>query len=403
MAHVSSADSVRLVREAKRRGLPVTCGVSINHLTLNENDIGDYRTFFQLSPPLRAEDDRRGDGRGRLPTARSTSSSPRTIRRMSTPSACPSPMRPMAPSGSRRCWPLALRLYHNRRSADAPDRCAVWSRRCQPARHIFSASKAARCKAGAPADLVLFDPDEPWVVDKDDDRSRSKNTPSTARGCRAGKVMQTMVAGARSTTLTLIARQADSIAIGTGGLGDLIPCQTGRLSAALSTASGRRPRFGYLLGSIPFGLMLTRLAGHAATSGKIGSGNIGATNVLRTGNKKLAAATLLLDMLKGTAAGADRAVWRRCEAALIAGLGAFLGHLFPVWLGFKGGKGVATYLGVLLGAGWPVGWSSRPVWLATALIFRYSSLSALLGRLRRSAAAHDRREARVAARPLFAS
>ncbi|TIN79208.1 MAG: glycerol-3-phosphate acyltransferase, partial [Mesorhizobium sp.] len=110
--------------------------------------------------------------------------------------------------------------------------------------------------------------------------------------------------------------------------------------------------FGYLLGSIPFGLLLTRAAGLGDVR-KIGSGNIGATNVLRTGNKGLAAATLLLDALKGTAAALiaghfapDLAIW--------AGLGAFLGHLFPFWLGFKGGKGVATYLGVLIGLAWQV-------------------------------------------------
>src|SRR5271169_6467170 len=108
--------------------------------------------------------------------------------------------------------------------------------------------------------------------------------------------------------------------------------------------------FGYLLGSIPFGLVLTRLAGTADIR-TIGSGNIGATNVLRTGNKKLAAATLLGDMLKGTVAVAltNWALGR--DAALVAALGAFLGHLFPVWLGFKGGKGVATFIGLLLGFG----------------------------------------------------
>ncbi len=106
---------------------------------------------------------------------------------------------------------------------------------------------------------------------------------------------------------------------------------------------------GYLFGSIPFGLLLTRMAGLGDVR-KIGSGNIGATNVLRTGNKKLAAATLLLDALKGTAAVlVANALWGY-EASLVAGFFAFLGHLFPVWLGFKGGKGVATYIGVLLGA-----------------------------------------------------
>jgi acyl phosphate:glycerol-3-phosphate acyltransferase len=133
--------------------------------------------------------------------------------------------------------------------------------------------------------------------------------------------------------------------------------------------------FGYLLGSIPFGLLLTRAAGLGDVR-SIGSGNIGATNVLRTGNKGLAAATLALDMLKGTVA-----VWLAgrygAEAGLFAGAGAFTGHLYPVWLGFKGGKGVATFLGVLLGLSWKLALLFAVVWLAMAFVFRYSSLSAL--------------------------
>src|SRR5690606_8926595 len=109
---------------------------------------------------------------------------------------------------------------------------------------------------------------------------------------------------------------------------------------------------GYLLGSIPFGLLLTKFAGGPDIR-SIGSGNIGATNVLRTGSKKLAAATLAGDMLKGTVAVLLVAHFISFDAALIAGFGAFLGHLFPVWLRFKGGKGVATYIGVLLGLAWP--------------------------------------------------
>ena len=134
--------------------------------------------------------------------------------------------------------------------------------------------------------------------------------------------------------------------------------------------------FGYLLGSIPFGLVLTRAAGLGDVR-KIGSGNIGATNVLRTGNKGLAAATLLLDALKGTAAVLIARYWG-AELGLLAGLGAFLGHLFPVWLGFKGGKGVATYLGVLFAIAWQAGFVFAAVWLAVAAITRYSSLAALL-------------------------
>ncbi|MBP1882623.1 glycerol-3-phosphate 1-O-acyltransferase PlsY [Sinorhizobium mexicanum] len=134
--------------------------------------------------------------------------------------------------------------------------------------------------------------------------------------------------------------------------------------------------FGYLLGSIPFGLILTRMAGLGDVR-KIGSGNIGATNVLRTGNKKLAAATLLLDALKGTAAAAIASIWG-IEAGLAAGLAAFLGHLYPVWLSFKGGKGVATYIGVLLGLAPVMVLVFGVIWLATAKITRYSSLSALV-------------------------
>ncbi|WP_273220426.1 glycerol-3-phosphate 1-O-acyltransferase PlsY [Hyphomicrobium zavarzinii] len=138
---------------------------------------------------------------------------------------------------------------------------------------------------------------------------------------------------------------------------------------------------GYLLGSIPFGLLLTRLAGLGDIR-SIGSGNIGATNVLRTGNKGLAALTLLLDALKGTAAvllgyrlGARFGL--AIDGALLAGLAAFLGHLFPVWLGFKGGKGVATYIGVVGGLLWPGALIFCAIWLLTAFTTRYSSLSAL--------------------------
>ena len=134
---------------------------------------------------------------------------------------------------------------------------------------------------------------------------------------------------------------------------------------------------GYLLGSIPFGLVLTRLAGTQDLR-SIGSGNIGATNVLRTGRKGLAAATLLCDMLKGTLAVVIAGYFGGPNAAMLAALGAFLGHLFPVWLKFKGGKGVAVYIGVLLGLFWPAALVFCLIWLATAFTSRYSSLSALV-------------------------
>lgn len=133
---------------------------------------------------------------------------------------------------------------------------------------------------------------------------------------------------------------------------------------------------GYLLGSIPFGLILTRLAGLGDVR-RIGSGNIGATNVLRTGRKSLAAATLLLDGGKGAAAFLLAGLWGP-DMALIAGMAAVLGHLFPLWLGFRGGKGVATTIGTLFAAAWPLGLAVCAIWLLVAATTRYSSLAALL-------------------------
>jgi glycerol-3-phosphate acyltransferase PlsY len=134
--------------------------------------------------------------------------------------------------------------------------------------------------------------------------------------------------------------------------------------------------FGYLMGSVPYGLVLTRLAGLGDIR-DIGSGNIGATNVLRTGRKGLALATFLGDALKGTVAILVTASILP-EAAALAGLGAFIGHLFPVWLRFKGGKGIATYIGILLGLAWPAALTFCLVWMAVAFTLRISSLSALV-------------------------
>jgi glycerol-3-phosphate acyltransferase PlsY len=145
--------------------------------------------------------------------------------------------------------------------------------------------------------------------------------------------------------------------------------------------------FGYLLGSIPFGIVVTRAAGLEDLR-KIGSGNIGATNVLRTGHKGLAAATLLLDTAKATIAvllvqwAAKRNVpLEATRLGYTAGLGAFLGHIYPIWLWFKGGKGVATFIGMLLGVNWHAALLFCLVWLAVASLTRYSSLSALAATL----------------------
>jgi glycerol-3-phosphate acyltransferase PlsY len=135
--------------------------------------------------------------------------------------------------------------------------------------------------------------------------------------------------------------------------------------------------FGYLCGSIPFGVIVTRLAGTQDLR-TVGSGNIGATNVLRSGHKALAAATLIGDTLKGTAAVLAVLYFSGRNHALAAGLAAFLSHLFPVWLRFKGGKGVATYIGVLLGLAWPAALAFCVIWLAVAAVTRYSSAAALV-------------------------
>ena len=134
---------------------------------------------------------------------------------------------------------------------------------------------------------------------------------------------------------------------------------------------------GYFLGSIPFGLVLTRFAGTEDLR-SIGSGSIGATNVLRTGRKGIAAATLIGDALKGTVAVVICGYYGGPNAAMLAAFGAFLGHLYPVWLKFRGGKGVATYIGVLIGLFWPAAIVFCVMWLATATTTRYSSLSALI-------------------------
>lgn len=134
---------------------------------------------------------------------------------------------------------------------------------------------------------------------------------------------------------------------------------------------------GYLLGSVPFGMVLARLMG-LGNLREIGSGNIGATNVLRTGNKAAAALTLLFDAGKGAVAVLLAGCWIGSDAAQIAGLFAFLGHLFPIWLRFKGGKGVATFLGLILALGFWGGLAACATWLVTAVLFRYSSLSALV-------------------------
>jgi glycerol-3-phosphate acyltransferase PlsY len=151
---------------------------------------------------------------------------------------------------------------------------------------------------------------------------------------------------------------------------------TGILTAAV---------IGYLLGSIPFGLVVTQLAGLGDIR-RIGSGSIGATNVLRTGSKGMAALTLVLDVVKGIVAVGLGWLWG-ADAAVAAAIAVCVGHMFPVWLGFRGGKGVATALGVLLALAWPVAVGAGALWLAVAVAFRYSSLAALVAAVATAAAA----------------
>ncbi len=164
-----------------------------------------------------------------------------------------------------------------------------------------------------------------------------------------------------------------------GVAGRLRPVETAavcRIRARRVIALPAAALIGYLLGSIPFGLVLSRIAGLGDIR-RIGSGNIGATNVLRTGSKGLAALTLLLDVGKGAVAVAIAQAWSP-QAALVAGLCVVLGHMFPLWLGFRGGKAVATALGVLIALAWPVALAAAAIWLAIAFISRYSSLAALV-------------------------
>src|SRR5262249_46968116 len=188
-------------------------------------------------------------------------------------------------------------------------------------------------RPGSPADVIVVDLDMPWVLDPAELKSKCKNTPfDEARLTR--RVVRTIVAGRTVYEYGLCA----SACLALGGA-MLHPINWTLVLPYYVAAFA----FGYLLGSIPFGLVITRLAGTGDIRA-IGSGNIGATNVLRTGRKGLAALTLILDALKGTLAVivADR--YGGQDLAVLAALGAFLGHLFPLWLGFKGGKGVATYI-----------------------------------------------------------
>ncbi len=314
---ISTAVALPALRRARDAGLAVTAGASIHHLTLNELDVGDYRTFFKLSPPLRSEDDR-------IATVDAVAEGLiDVIGSFHTPQDEEEKRLPFeeAASGAvglETLLPAAMQLVH----AGHLTLPALWrALSLNPARLLGLPS--GRLAAGAPADLVLFDPDTPFVLDRANLRSKSKNTPYDLRRMQ-GRVLGTWVAGVRDL------RCGDGMTLA--------------LTALLA----------YLCGSIPFGILVTRALGLGDLR-SIGSGNIGATNVLRTGSKGAAAATVLLDGAKGAIPVLLARYFAGESAAMVAALAAFLGHLFPVWLRFRGGKGVATFLGVTLALAWPAG------------------------------------------------
>ena len=381
-ALISCADSVALVRRAKADGLPVTCGVSINNLALNENDIGDYRTFLKLSPPLRHEDDRQAviaalaDG---VIDVVVSDHNPQDVETKRLPFAEAAD----GAVGLETLLSAALRLVH---AGDMPLPKLLHALATRPADIL--GLPGGRLTPGAPADLILVDIDAPYVLDKRELHSRSKNSPFDEARLQ-GRVLKTFVGGRLVHGRSVVPGEPQAQGRGPSSAddswipfplrppppaGDDMPhSMNWSLDAPYFLAA---LVFGYLLGSIPFGLVFTRLAGLGDVR-KIGSGNIGATNVLRTGRKGLAAATLLADALKGTLAVAIAWQWG-ANTAVLAAFGAVLGHLFPVWLGFKGGKGVATFLGCLLALKPAAALAFAVLWLAVAAAMRYSSLAALI-------------------------
>ena len=348
-ASITCAESLDVLRRAKDAGLTVTASASINHLTLNENDIGPYRTFFKLSPPLRAEDDRKALvealAEGLIDVVMSDHN-PQDVEVKRLPFAEAA----AGAIGLETMLTAGLRLVH---TGEVKLTTLLRAMSTRPAELLGLPGGTLR--HGAAADVIVIDIDMPWVLDPAELKSKCNNTPFDEARLTAASCAPSSPAAPSTNTYDPYRPLPSPLAI----------CSARSRSASSSRA---RPA--------------------PATSAHIGSGNIGATNVLRTGRKGLAGATLLCDMLKGTLAViGTRYCWHRRDSAqpfdpqmlaLVAGLGAFLGHLFPVWLKFKGGKGVATYIGVLLGLYWPAALIFGALWLAVAALFRYSSLAALV-------------------------
>ena len=348
-ATISCAESLAVVRAAKARKLPVTCGVSINHLTLNENDIGPYRTFFRLRPPLRA--------RGRPPAmVRGLAAGEIDVIVSShDPQDADTKRHPFAEAadgaiGLETLLAAALRLHHNGEIGLLPLLQGHDHQSSQAARAARRPPRKGR--AGRP------DPGRPRPAvgggQGGSSQSRSKNSPFDESKMQ-GRVLATMVAG--NTVYQYAARRARLSRVA-------VPERWSWALSSRPTAAGAARRLS--AGLIPFGLLLTKAAGLGDVR-NIGSGNIGATNVLRTGHKGLAAATLLLDALKGTVAVLlvyeIARGWVGFDAFQLAtspGSAPFSATSIPVWLRFQGGKGVATYIGVLIGVHWPAAICVRP-------------------------------------------
>ena len=361
-AQISTAASLEALRRARARGLDVSAAVSATHLALSEDAIGGYRTFCKLDPPLRAESDRlamiEGLASGEIDVVVSS-------HRPQSEEAKRQPFAEAASGGVGLETLLSATLSAAGEAAPLPKLLRALT--AAPAHRL--GLPTGRLAAGAPADLVLFDPEARWRVNRHQLRSKSKKLAlrprrdARPRAAHHGRGPH----GLRRRTGDGVVQGALGVTPDILGFDRALPYLLGALLS------------GYVVGGLPFGLIVTRAFGLGDIR-NIGSGNIGATNVLRSGNKLAALATLILDVAKGAAPALIAWHYFGPLAAAAAGFGAFLGHCFSPYLGFTGGKGVATGFGVLLAWRWEVGVICAVVWLAAALLSRRSSAGALATR-----------------------
>ena len=341
VAHVSTAAAIEAIRRAKAAGLPVTCDTAPPYFALNETAVGDYRTFAKLSPPLRSEG---SPGRRR----RSGGRHDRRHRQRS---------RAVGPGFQAAA--VHLRELRHRRAGDAA--AAVARALPQPAFEPRRGDAPVDDRPGA----------HPRAGGGAPGGRRARGFRDLRPRCRLAHPHRRVPLEIEERAVRWKAGAGPGRADGGRRPHDLrTHAMIGIIAATL---------IGYLLGSIPFGLILTWLSGRGDVR-QIGSGNIGATNVLRTGSKTLAAGTLVLDLGKGTVAAFIGSEWG-VEPMLAASAAVLIGHMFPVWLGFRGGKGGATGLGILIAIAWQVALVAAAVWLAVVIASRYSSAAALAAAL----------------------